>query len=611
MKKLIYTLLKTALFWLTFFMVHRLLFILFNPSFAADVPWSALLASFGIGLRLDGSFTGYLLLLAVVLQLPALAIARRFCLKCIHGLNLVLIPLFVILLLGDINLYRYWGSHLNIEAISFLKTPGIVMASLHWLEVVLFFVAWILVSLFFVWMYQLVVISRPKKRPESRFGSKQLIMNILLTLLVAALTFIPIRGSFGVAPINTGAAYFSRHLFANHAAVNPLWNLAYSMKRVDARSQAYHFMPDKQAQAIFRDMMRESDKAPKILNRHRPNIVVILLESFSAQVIAPLGGADVTPHFNALLKEGVFFSNFFASSVRSDKGLVGVLAGYPVMPLYSIMQYPAMSQSLEFLPKHLRQAGYRDFNYLYGGDIGFKSMNSFVTLAGFDHTITIDDFPSKYQGKKWGVHDEYTFDKLIELMKKSEAPWFNFFFTLSSHEPFDVPMETIYEDKYYNSVHYTDRCLGQFFKQVKKDGLWDNTLFILVADHGVVGPENAQFTDRKRFNIPMLWTGGALAVKDTVVTTYGGQTDIAATLLNQLDLNASSFTFSKNILDEGLDGFAFFDYPDAFGIINQNMHQVFDNQSNRFIKFEGKATQTDSLKAKAYMQMVSGDHKKR
>ncbi len=611
MKRFITILLKTALFWLLFFAVHRLLFILINSALAADVPWSALLTSLLVGLQLDGSFTGYLVLLAVVMQLPALVISRRFCWQCIHIMNLALIPLFTILLLGDINLYRYWGSHLNNEALSFLKTPGIVMASLHWLEVALFFVAWILISMFFIWMYWLAVMNKAKKHPKIRFSNKQLLVNISLTLLLGALTLVPIRGGFGVAPINTGDAYFSQHLFANHAAVNPLWNLGYSMKRADARSQSYHFMPDGQAQAIFKDMMRESGKAPKLLNQQRPNIVVILLESFSAQVIAPLGGADVTPNFNALLKEGLFFSNFFASSVRSDKGLVGVLAGYPVMPLYSIMQYPAMSQSLEFLPKHIRQAGYRDFNYLYGGDIGFKSMNSFVTLAGFDRTITIDDFPLKYQGKKWGVHDEYTFEKLIEVMKNSEAPWFNFFFTLSSHEPFDVPMEAVYEDKYLNSVYYTDRCLGQFFTQVKKEGLWDNTLFILVADHGVVGPENAQFTDRKRFNIPMLWTGGALAVKDTVVSTYGGQTDIAATLLNQLDLDASSFTFSKNILDSALDGFAFFDYPDAFGIINKNMQQVFDNQSNSFIKFSGEATKIDSLKAKAYMQMVSDDYKKR
>lgn len=611
MKKFIYTLLKTALFWLFFFTIHRLLFILVNEAFAAGVPWRTLLASLGIGLRLDFSFTGYLLLLAVVVQLIALLVSRRFCSRCYHIPFIVLIPVFSGLLLGDMNLYRYWGSHLNNEALAFLKTPGIIMASLHWLEVLVFVGVLLLLSFIFIKLYIRWIAKGFTKSEGSRLSWGRLVFTLFFTLLAGGLMIIPIRGSFGVAPINTGAAYFSRHLFANHVAINPLWNLGYSMKRVDARSREYHFMPDEQAQNIFDDMMDGNAKYPEVLNQKKPNIVVILLESFSAQVIAPLGGADVTPNFNALLKEGIFFSNFFASSVRSDKGLVAVLAGYPVLPLYSIMQYPAKSQSLDFLPRHLKEAGYRDFNYLYGGDIGFKSMKSFVTLAGFDDIVTIDDFPSEYQGKKWGVHDEYTFDKLLELMHQSEAPWFNFFFTLSSHEPFDVPMEQVYEDKYYNSVHYTDRELGRFFSEVKNQGLWDNTLFILVADHGVVGPANAQFTQRERFQIPMLWTGGALAVKDTVIITYGGQTDIAATLLNQLDLEASSFTFSKNILDEGVDGFAFFDYPDAFGVINHKMHQVFDNQSNRFIKFNGEATKTDSLKAEAYMQKVSDDHKKR
>ncbi len=611
MRHFITILLKAALFWLVFFGVHRFLFVLINYGLAAEVPWAVLGASFGLGLRLDSSFTGYLLLLSVVVQLPVLAIGRRFCWHCIHLFNYILIPFFVMALLGDANLYRYWGSHLNSEALSFLKTPAVVMASLQWAEVVLFVVVWVVLSVFFIWVYKRWVAKRKNGRTPGRLQGKQWALTFLLTAFVGALTIIPIRGSFGVAPINTGVAYFSRYLFANHAAINPLWNLGYSLKSVDATATTYHFMPDEQAERIFEDMMTQTNAFPRVLNQERPNIVFILLESFSAQVIAPLGGVDITPNFNALLKEGIFFSNFFASSVRSDKGLVGVLAGYPVMPLYSIMQYPAKSQSLDFLSVHLQSEGYKDFSYIYGGDIGFKSMNSFVTLAGFDEVVTIDDFPSEYHGKKWGVHDEYTFDKLLDLMKTSQSPWFKFYFTLSSHEPFVVPMEQVFDDPYYNSVCYTDRCLGNFFKEVKKEGLWDNTLFVLVADHSVVGSDKAKFTDRTRFQIPMLWTGGALAVKDTVVSTYGGQTDIAATLLKQLDLDASAFTFSKNILDRGLEGFAFFDYPDGFGLINKNNHQVFDNPSNGFLRFEGTANGTDSLKAKAYLQMVSKDHQRR
>ena len=203
------------------------------------------------------------------------------------------------------------------------------------------------------------------------------------------------------------------------------------------------------------------------------------------------GGDQVTPNFDKLVTEGVLFSNIYAASDRSDKGLVATLAGYQVMPAYSIIQYPAKSQSLSFLPERMREGGYGDMTYMYGGDIGFKGMNSFVTLAGFDQIISISDFPRSSHGQKWGVHDEYTFQRLDEEMRKAEEPYFKFYFTLSSHEPFDVPMETVFDDPYLNSIHYTDRCLGEFIDTVKRVGLWENTLFVLIADHGVPGPIRA------------------------------------------------------------------------------------------------------------------------
>src|SRR5690606_34774259 len=148
-------------------------------------------------------------------------------------------------------------------------------------------------------------------------------------------------------------------------------------------------------------------------------VVVILLESFSAQVVGALGGEKVTPNLDALAREGILFSDIYAASDRSDKGLVATLAGYQVLPGYSIIQYPNKSQSLPFMPQKLKAAGYRDLSYIYGGDIGFKGMNSFVTLSGFDKVITIDDFPYAARGEKWGVHDEFTFSRLLEEMTAS------------------------------------------------------------------------------------------------------------------------------------------------------------------------------------------------
>ncbi|MFO8001094.1 MAG: LTA synthase family protein [Marinilabilia sp.] len=604
MRKFIFHLLKTGLFWLLFFAFFRIVFITVNRD--ASTPVFELLASFLPGLRMDLSFTGYLLLLIVVMQLISLPLAGRFCFRCIRWTSFILVPLFTVLLLADVNLYRYWGSHLNNDALSFLKTPGIILNSLNWGEVMIFLVAVLLLSyvfiVFFTWL------TRDFSGPEI-FSWRRRLINIFFTLFAGALLIIPIRGSFGVAPINTGVAYFSEHLFPNHAAINPLWNLGYSLKRVDKANRDYRFMDEEKAESLFDEMMAESGEYPRMLKSDNPDVVIILLESFSSQAMESLGGAGVTPEMDELMEEGIFFENVFSASVRSDFGLVGVLTGYPGLPGYSIMQYPERSKHLNFIPQILRDSGYADFNFLYGGDMGFKNMRSLITLAGFDDVVTMDDFPSEYRGQKWGVHDEYTFERFVTMIKESRSPSFNFFFTLSSHEPFDVPMERVYDDDYLNSVYYTDQCMGRFFDSVRDKGLWENTLYILIGDHGIVGPEKAGSTDRDRFHIPMLWTGGAVTATDTVVSKYASQVDLASTLLGQLNMEAPELTFSKNIFDTANNGFAFFHYHDGFGFLDEGMHQVFDISSERTLKMEGAESETDSLKAQAFLQMISKDFK--
>jgi phosphoglycerol transferase MdoB-like AlkP superfamily enzyme len=290
------------------------------------------------------------------------------------------------------------------------------------------------------------------------------------------------------------------------------------------------------------------------------------------------------------------------------------MAGYQVAPAYSIIQYPQKSQSLAFMPRKFREAGYRNLTYIYGGDASFKGMNSFVTLAGFDRQIVMSDFPASMRGEKWGVHDEYTFARLADEMEadsKTAEPWFKYYFTLSSHEPFDVPMARVHENPYLNSIFYTDSCLGVFIDEVKRRGLWDNTLIVMIADHGTPGPLKASSQMKERYQIPMLWTGGALAVRDTVISKIGSQKDVVATLLGQLGIDASDFYFSKDLLCSDTEEYAFFTYPDAFGYVTRDSYQVYDNTARRYVVQEGEISETDSLRAKATMQVVSADHLKR
>jgi len=557
---------------------------------------------------MDLSFSGYLMLLTAVIQVASLLIQRKFCSNCILWMHYILIPLFAGLLLGDINLFRYWGGHLNSEAVSFLGTPGIILNSIHWSEVLVFFVVLAGVCWGLIVLFRKFVVQKPF---VAVFEWRLTAINAGVTLFLAALMIVPIRGSFGVAPINTGAAYFSNSLFANNAAVNPLWNLAYSMKRSGIEEGQYRFVSEDVAEEQFADLMQQSGEFEPLLNTRQPDIVVVLLEGFSAQAIESLGGAPITKNLEKLKKEGVFFDNIFATSFRSDYGMVGVMAGYPGIPGYSIMQYPDKSRKLSFIPQKLKNAGYNDLNFIYGGDMAFKNLKSLITLAGFDDVVDIDDFPVENRGQKWGVHDEFTFRKFASMIEESESPAFNFMFTLSSHEPFDVPMERVYENDYFNSVHYTDSCLGEFVDEMKEKNLWDNSLIVLIADHGVTGPEKLGYTDARRYRIPMLWTGGALAVRDTVINTYGSQADLAATLLSQLGIETGDFEFSKNILDKDTRGFAFMHYPDGFGLVSPNQFQVFDKSNFTPLVLDGARNEVDSLKAKIFMQRVATDFKER
>lgn len=601
---------KTILFWLIFFVIQRLIFIFFNVSYIKDTSLGNLLLAFIHGGRLDVSIIGYMMMMVVLAQIVSMVLRRLFSYNFISYLSYVMIILFSALLLSDTYLFSFWGRHLDGEAIGFLETPDVVLRSLEWYQSLGFVVAFVVVVIAFIWGFNRWVRSSQLPSKE-KISWKNVALQLSILLFLGGLLILPIRGGVGVAPINTGVAYFSAERFANQAALNPIWNLMYSLKKLDATKRHYHFMEDEKAEVIFNNLTKESGSFPILLSDKHPNVVVILLESFAWHIIEPLGGDAVTPNFSKLCKEGVLFSNIYAASTRSDKGLVAAIAGYQVMPTYSIIRHPNKSETLSFLPQKFNDAGYQDIMYMYGGDMGFKNMQSFVTQAGFKRTISMDDFPSEYQGQKWGVHDQYTFDRLANEMKQAKEPFFYFFFTLSSHEPFDVPMERVYDNDYHNSIHYTDRCLGDLIQTVKQNGQWDNTLFILLADHGVGGPAKYTQDMKKHNHIPMLWTGGALAVKDTVVSKVGSQTDMARTLLNQLEMDDKGFPFSKNLLDEGLNGFAFFDYPDAMGFVEDSLYQVYDNQINRFVQMEKAKNREDSLKAKAYLQVLSLDHKRR
>ncbi len=600
-------LLMHAIFWLVTFALHRILFIAINSAKAFDTPLSELALSLIHGMVFDVSIIGYLsILYCLIIALSSPWVELHKTLKITNTITRIISSIVVFLLPADAIIYSYWNYHYDATCIAMSTTDAIeTWAFVIYLIAGIALVIGNGVLLRFFTSNSVDVKAKPS---QNIFGR---IVNVIIMLIIGAAMILPIRGGTGIAPLSNSRAYFSSYQFANHVAMSPVWNFIYSTKRLKETSATYKFMDDEDAAKRFGELTAESNEYPHVLKTNRPNIIFILLESFSAHGIEFLGGENATPTIKSLLKESLVFNNVMAASDRSGKGLVAVMCGYPVLPTVSIIQYPKKTQSLPFIARKLRNEGYEDQTFVYGGDLNFNNFNSLVNMAGFDNVVTEEDFDETMMGDKWGAHDEYTFERLLNEADKQKEPFFDFIFTLSSHEPFTVPMPRQLDNDYLNSVYYTDKCLGDFISKAKQKSWWDNTLLVLVADHGHAGPENVGLEHKKRFNIPLIFTGGALEVRDSVVSKCGTQIDIAKTLLKQLDIDCDEFTFSKNLLDKSVKGYSFFDFNDGYGYVDDNTYQVYDNRGKMWLRFDSRNAEKDSISGRAILQMMSIDNHKR
>ena len=512
----------------------------------------------------------------------------------------------MIVVLIDMELYRNWGFRMDKTPLLYLRTPGEAMASTPVWMTIAFGLGIILASWGCYFVYKRYVNSFLIKSLDHS-NPKRLFLLVLIGVLI-----FPIRGGLGVAVLNASAVYFHTEPFVNHAAINVVWNVGYSLTTPE-KEKSYHYFESNRAKEIFKSLHPKGVHAEQLIKTNRPNIILLIVESFSAQIIEPLEGMPgVSPNFSQLCKEGVLFEHFYANGDRSDKGIVSVMSGYPAQPTTSIIKYPGKTRDLPFLSQELEKLGYSTAFY-YGGDLNFANMRTYFVTGGFDKLVTLEDFPDELATGKWGVHDEYVFSRLLRDIDQSDTPFFKSMFTLSNHEPFDVPMSPVFhgsgeEQKFKNSAFYTDRCLGNFIQEAKTKPWWDNTLVLIMADHGSRLPGNIKQYEEEKFRIPMLWLGGALLQKDTIISTYSSQIDVSKTLLGQLGIAAPEFTFGKDIFAQPAGDFAFFVFNDGFGFAEPDFTYIHGNVADTTIYSSGIINTENKNKGKAYLQVLMEDY---
>jgi len=608
MKNRILLLIRVYLFWILFFVVSRVVFLLYHFDKSAALTLKETATVLFLGLRMDAAMAGHWSVLTGLLLTASVFWIGKGLRITQLVITVILLFLSCLIIVGDLELYKHWGFRMDTTPLMYLGSEG--AGSVSFGIVIKLVVIFVILFTAFTWIFVKQVL--PKFNELKRISFKWSVA----ILLISGLLFIPIRSSFSVAPLNTGVVYFHKtNSFANHAGINVAWNFFESLVRFNKLEYPKDFYDPGTAEKVLQEMTQTKNDSFRLIKNEKPNVLLIVLESFTSKIIEPLGGKPgITPNINQLVKEGVLFDHFYASGDRTDKGIISILSSYPAQPRTSIIKFPEKTQSLPFLAREMEKAGYHT-SFVYGGDIGFANMESYLVMSGFSHITEDDDFPISEDDSKWGVHDHLVFGHLLNECDSASKPFFKVILTLSSHEPFDVPVDPPYvkgtdeASLFLNACMYTDHSLGEFIKQAKTKSWWNNTLVVITADHGHRFPNQDELKEKERFHIPLLLLGGALTKKDTVIHTIGSQIDIGTTLLSQLGKNETVFPFGKNILASDVSPFAVYIFHNGFGYVDPKSEFIYDFDYKSYIKQTGP--DTEKKWGEAYVQALFTDYNKR
>ena len=589
---------------LLIFILQKPLFMLYNGSIEKGFGFADYMQVMVHGASLDAATAGYLTAFPFLLVLISIWFRKFPLKKILYGYYILAAARISIIFVVDMALYTFWGFKLDASVFLYIDSPKEALASVS----VGFILLRVLAILLLIALNSWVLL---KITPSVLTATRKRIAGTAGMLLLGGVLFIIIRGGVTESTSNIGQVYFSNEPFLNHSAVNPDFSLLSSMGKSQDFASEFNFFDEEKRAALFDGLYptTDGDSIIQVLNTKRPNILIILMEGFGGAFVEPLGGLpDVTPHFNRLSKEGVFFTNCYANSFRTDRGTVCTFSGYLGLPTASVMKIPAKSRTLPAIAEGLSKAGYKT-DFLYGGDINFTNMKSYLLSTGYQRLTANTDFSLAEQtSNAWGVNDDITFEYLYNQLRnrKEEGPWHTAFLTLSSHEPFEVPYHRL-EDKIPNAFAYTDECLGKFVDRLKQTPAWKDLLVICLPDHGFYYPREGSNAMPRFYHIPLLWLGGAVK-QPMQVDKIMNQTDLAATLLGQLGLEHTAFTFSRNVLGSDYKyPFAFYSFNNGFSFRDSTGVTVFDNNSGSILFDEPEADESRLDKGKAILQTVYDD----
>ncbi|WP_212637627.1 LTA synthase family protein [Desulfocicer vacuolatum] len=385
--------------------------------------------------------------------------------------------------------------------------------------------------------------------------------------IVFVIIFAGARSSLGHRPANPSTVAFSSDHLLNSLPLSSGYNLIYAIYRMGDEADASKIYGEMDVNRML-ELVRKNatgniknftnkeiptlhSLSPGIKRPSPLNLLILLEESLGAEFVGRMGGLPLTPNLDELSREGLFFNRLYATGTRSVRGIEAVVSGFFPTPGRSVVKLGKAQNNFFSLASFLKTKGYKT-RFVYGGEANFDNMKGFFLGNGFDEVIEEKDFHDYTFKGSWGVCDEDLLTKAHELLEdEKSSPSFTLVFSSSNHSPFEFPDNAIelYESPkatVNNAVKYADHAIGRFFDMAKKSNYWNQTLFLVVADHNsrVYGDALVPI---ERFHIPALIIGPGVA--PGISNTLASQVDLPPTLLSLMGLEGQTPMLGRNLLN--------------------------------------------------------------
>ena len=566
---------------LIIFQLVRLLFILIYIRHAEGATALEIFWMFVLGLRFDVSTASILLAPFVLLShIPRLWDIRGFRLGYMISIVIILTGALFISL-GDCFYYNHSAKRISFEVLTVLD-PELWWPLLSLALVDHPVLLPVVVVAFCLGTISICTLLGRLQCWRSVGGKPQ--DTVIWGFIVLVFMIIGIRGGLQNIQLRISNAYFSSRIILNHATLNPVYTFLWSLN--DDRS-TFVFMPEDEATTVVRQLVAGenehyiSDSFPlvrrvdRLGGRKRYNVLLFLIECFSAEVFGALGCEhNATPNLDRIASEGILFDRFFSAGSRTPHGMFATLFSVPANFGSPVLRTSLILNEYRSIATFLKDYDYRTM-YIMSGLYTFANAEGVLRNSGFD-LITGEPLPGKKGIKKrpWGYDDEHMFERLLaEISEPNENPFFAVLFPQQTHNrglPDHFPRlfpKTIPHSAFFNQLNYVDWCFGDFFKKAREFPFFDDTIFVFVADHSA--HNNPHRYENYRI---MMMIYAPKIIEPRRLSVIGSQVDILPIILGLLNISTEHASFGRDLLSPNMgDGFAFLTLSDSIGWIEGPM----------------------------------------